>query len=84
MGYCTIIARYVGYRTDVPVKLSTKGGIAPFWVAAILPENVSCDIGYLERRYTGVGFQTGGLPNYFWKRPDCVADPFGTVPRRYF
>ena len=36
------------------------------------------------------GFQTGGFPNrgpgefpaFFGKCPDCVADPFGTVPRR--
>ena len=24
----------------------------------------------------------GGLPTFFGKGPDCVADPFGTVPRR--
>ena len=28
------------------------------------------------------GFQTGGFPTFFGKGPDCVADPFGTVPRR--
>ena len=28
------------------------------------------------------GFQTGGFPIFFGKGPDCVADPFGTVPRR--
>ena len=28
------------------------------------------------------GFQTGGFPTVFGKGPDCVADPFGTVPRR--
>ena len=28
------------------------------------------------------GFQTGGFPTCFGKGPDCVADPFGTVPRR--
>ena len=28
------------------------------------------------------GFQTGGFPTLFGKGPDCVADPFGTVPRR--
>ena len=26
-------------------------------------------------------FQTGGFPTSFGKGPDCVADPFGTVPR---
>ena len=50
MGYRTIIARYVakiGYRTDVAcVKLSTKGGIAPFGGSANLPEKVSRDMGY--------------------------------------
>ena len=28
------------------------------------------------------GFQTGGFPLFLRKNPDCVADPFGTVPRR--
>ena len=28
------------------------------------------------------GFQTGGFPTFFGKGSDCVADPFGTVPRR--
>ena len=28
------------------------------------------------------GFQTGGFPTFFGKGPDCVTDPFGTVPRR--
>ena len=28
------------------------------------------------------GFQTGVFPIFFGKGPDCVADPFGTVPRR--
>ena len=28
------------------------------------------------------GFQTGEFPTFFGKGPDCVADPFGTVPRR--
>ena len=28
------------------------------------------------------GFQTGGFPLFFGKGPDCVADFFGTVPRR--
>ena len=28
------------------------------------------------------GFQMGGFPTFFGKGPDCVADPFGTVPRR--
>ena len=28
------------------------------------------------------GFQTGGFPTFVGKGPDCVADPFGTVPRR--
>ena len=28
------------------------------------------------------GFQTGGFPTFLGKGPDCVADPFGTVPRR--
>ena len=28
------------------------------------------------------GFQTRGFPTFFGKGPDCVADPFGTVPRR--
>ena len=28
------------------------------------------------------GFQTGGVRTFFGKGPDCVADPFGTVPRR--
>ena len=27
------------------------------------------------------GFQTGGFPTFLGKGPDCVADPFGTVPR---
>ena len=30
------------------------------------------------------GFQTGGFPTFFGKGGDCVADPFGTVPRRWF
>ena len=28
------------------------------------------------------GFQTRVFPTLFGKGPDCVADPFGTVPRR--
>ena len=28
------------------------------------------------------GFQTGGFSAFFGKGPDCVADPFRTVPRR--
>ena len=28
------------------------------------------------------GFQTRVFPTFFGKGPDCVADPFGTVPRR--
>ena len=28
------------------------------------------------------GLQTGGFPTFFGKGPDCVADPFGTVPCR--
>ena len=28
------------------------------------------------------GLQTRGFPTFFGKGPDCVADPFGTVPRR--
>ena len=28
------------------------------------------------------GFQTWVFPTFFGKGPDCVADPFGTVPRR--
>ena len=28
------------------------------------------------------GFQTRVFPAFFGKGPDCVADPFGTVPRR--
>ena len=28
------------------------------------------------------GFQSRVFPTFFGKRPDCVADPFGTVPRR--
>ena len=28
------------------------------------------------------GFQTGWFLTFFGKGPDCVADPFGTVPRR--
>ena len=28
------------------------------------------------------GFQIGGVPLFFGKGPDCVADRFGTVPRR--
>ena len=28
------------------------------------------------------GFQTRMFPTFFGKGPDCVADPFGTVPRR--
>ena len=27
-------------------------------------------------------FQTRVFPTFFGKGPDCVADPFGTVPRR--
>ena len=30
------------------------------------------------------GFQTGGFPTFIGKGPDCVADPFGTVPRRWW
>ena len=26
----------------------------------------------------------GGFPTLFGKGPDCVADPFGNVPRRCF
>ena len=29
------------------------------------------------------GFQTRVFPTFFGKGPDCVADPFGTVPRRF-
>ena len=28
------------------------------------------------------GFQTRVFPTFFGNGPDCVADPFGTVPRR--
>ena len=28
------------------------------------------------------GFQTRVFPTFFGKGPDCVAEPFGTVPRR--
>ena len=28
------------------------------------------------------GFQTGGFPAVIGEGPDCVADPFGIVPRR--
>ena len=28
------------------------------------------------------GFQTRGFPTFFGNGPDCVADPFGTVPQR--
>ena len=34
----------MGYRRDVP--LCAKGGIAPFWGATNLPEEVLRDIGY--------------------------------------
>ena len=28
------------------------------------------------------GFQTAAFPTFFGKGPDCVAEPFGTLPRR--
>ena len=31
---------------------------------------------------TGAVSQTSGFPTLFGKGPDCVADPFGTVPCR--
>ena len=49
-GYRTIVARYVENSVSdlvACVKRSTKGwGIAPFWGAASLPEEVSRDMGY--------------------------------------
>ena len=37
----------MGYRTDMSgINESTKGGIAPFWGSANLPEKVSRDMGY--------------------------------------
>ena len=36
---------------------------------------------YLREAKPGC-FQTRVFPTFFGKGPDCVADPFGTVPRR--
>ena len=33
-----------------------------------------------EKLNRGVS-KPGGFPTFFGKGPDCVADPFGTVPR---
>ena len=48
-----------------------------------------CPLQIYSRRLTTVlgeakpgGFQTRVFPTFFGKGPDCVADPFGTVPRR--
>ena len=49
MGYCTIVARYVakwGIAQMCQCKTTCREGIAPFWVCASLPENVSRDMGY--------------------------------------
>ena len=47
------------------------------------------DISFAGTNWVGIlgeakpgGFKTGGFPTSFGKGPDCVADPFGTVPRR--
>ena len=44
--------------------------------------NVRSCIFYVLREAKPGGFQTGGFPTLIGKGPDCVADPFGTVPRR--
>ena len=49
---------------------------------------LSCSLGggcryfsaYLREAKPG-GFQIRVFPTFFGKDPDCVADPFGTVPR---
>ena len=41
----------------------------------------SCPYQLVEEAKPGC-FQTGVFPTFFRKGPDCVADPFGTVPRR--
>ena len=37
---------------------------------------------YFWEKLNWGGFQNGGFPTFLGKGPDCVADPFGTVPRR--
>ena len=65
------------------------------WRALNLVRDIWGDKGYLgdlratffvrkmfwEKVNRGVS-QTGGCPAFFGEGPDCVADPFGTVPRR--
>ena len=41
-----------------------------------------CPTAFRLREAKPGGFQTGGFPTFFGKGPDCVANPFGTVPRR--
>ena len=47
-----------------------------------LPAGTGTKIYFSLREAKPGGFQTRVFPTFFGKGPDCVADPFGTVPRR--
>ena len=50
--------------------------LAKIWSSAVV-----VDSSVLLRKAKPGGFQTRVFPTFFGKGPDCVADPFGTVPR---
>ena len=67
-----------GLITGVLPNLMLEG---LFGTPALTSSTMQKRTGLLREARPG-GFQTGGFPTFFGKGSDCVADPFGTVPRR--
>ena len=65
---------------DMPNEQWGRGGMEMKrrWGLALCHEHLSRHLGEAKPGK----FQTGGFPTFFGKGPDCVADPFRTVPRR--
>ena len=63
----------------MPIFKSKKGPVEK----AFKLDRVSASTPEFLREATKPGcFQTRVFPTFFGTGPDCVADPFGTVPRR--
>ena len=87
MVQMTILVKITLFRTDFSIrgtKMDHMVHFDPFWPfrsansTLAIPEN---RIHKLREAKPG-GFKPGCFPLFFGNGPDCVADPFGTVPRR--
>ena len=78
-----------GYRFVSPLPPFSRRGICRFpvpenalflWEVILFLQNLLYESTVLREAKPGC-FQTRVFPTFFGNGPDCVADPFGTVPR---